>query len=846
MTSTSCSLPSLNQTQNEDLQRLWKSQLRQVVDVNPSAEVDAKNKALSIPVHTRGFIIRLYVFFLDFLQRGSRRDNEKSKDCDSQLEENDSLNSSLRSFADLALSSNEIRLFCGRRDISIHHEDFLTELNNFELKGKSPTDDFLIKDSYGSFMYHKPTQALAAMGSAMALALVTLCRSSNNVSAASINRFVDSSQIIVRFVHLQPQINMVDIKTGLVGKLLTVKGHVVKSSPKRLRVATADFSCPKCGSTIVHCFEKGRYSMPTKCSLESCRSRTFTMIRPTARYINMQELRLQEAQEESTAYSGRTPRQIEVELTHDLVDSCRPGDSVLAACIVQAINSAVAAGRTGKRALETSTYKLYLECHSITTLSERNQSGRQKQGSQVVYSQQQLQSITHLCHADHRYFGFTERMAFPFDLLVRSICPAIIGHHEVKAGILLCLLGGTPPSTQSLDRGSSIRYNSHMLVVGDPGMGKSQMLLAASQLAARCVYVGGNTSSTTGLTVSLTKEERGETGIEAGALVLADQGMCCIDEFDKMAKSHQDGLLEAMEQQQVSIAKAGVVASLPARCSILAAANPKHGSYTMNKTVAENLNLAKPILSRFDLVFILRDRADKGLDRLVSSNIMELYRKSPSTGKQGKRKYAHVNPGLGTDDRMPIWERLAWVADFQEQPLPADLVRDYIAYAREYCKPKLTPEAASVLKDYFMNLRYPPDGKIKDTVPITTRQLEALIRLSQARAKACLRDYVLKGDAEDVVELMSRSVDQVHSDENGALDPGRGGAGGGSNRKKKKAFINEVHRIIGVGAECTLDDFRRIADKLAIGLGDFHPMIEDFRNNGLLMKQGNGKFKILS
>ena len=171
------------------------------------------------------------------------------------------------------------------------------------------------------------------------------------------------------------------------------------------------------------------------------------------------------------------------------------------------------------------------------------------------------------------------------------------------------------------------------------------------------------------------------------------------------------GLLEAMEQQQVSIAKAGVVASLPARCSVIAAANPKHGSYNMGKTVAENLNMAKPILSRFDLVFILRDRADKDLDRLVSSNIMNLYRShtgasQTTMGPDGPQAdAADHRPNGETGERMPLSERLAWVTNFQKQPLPADLVRDYICYAREYCKPKLTPEAAAVLKDYFMELR---------------------------------------------------------------------------------------------------------------------------------------------
>lgn len=413
---------------------------------------------------------------------------------------------------------------------------------------------------------------------------------------------------------------------------------------------------------------------------------------------------------------------------------------------------------------------------------------------------------------------------------------------------------------------------------------QSQLLLATSQLAARSVYVGGNTSSRTGLTVTLTKEENGEAGLQAGALVLADQGVCCLDEFDKMATSHQEGLLEAMEQQQVSIAKAGVVASLPARCSVVAAANPRHGSYSMSKSISENLNMAKPILSRFDLVFILRDKADQEQDRLVSSAIMGLHRGksqqailpsgTPSSGDKENQLggvSANVKVVDGSQPRMPLKDRLAWVNGFQKCPLPASLIRDYVAYAREYCKPKLTPEAAQVLKDYFMELRYPQNGgrrRQQDSVPITTRQLEALIRLSQARAKACLRDFVLKEDALDVVELMMASVSQVHQDDDGIIDRGRGGAGGTSNRKMKKAFVKEIERLVGSGGRCTMDDLvrcgeectlcrigavilclhlssqRRIAERVGCGLGEFHSTVEEMRNIGVIMKKSDGSFQI--
>lgn len=310
-----------------------------------------------------------------------------------------------------------------------------------------------------------------------------------------------------------------------------------------------------------------------------------------------------------------------------------------------------------------------------------------------------------------------------------------------------------------------------------------------------------------------------------------------------------------MEQQQVSIAKAGVVASLPARCSVIAAANPRHGSYNLGKTVAENLSMASPLLSRFDLVFILLDQADANQDQRVSSNIMNLYRQQGGTG--ASNSFARGNStdnGANAardfeqyteNDRVPMMTRLPWVAETQKQPLPADLVKDYIAYAREYCHPKMTGAAAEVLKQYFMELRYPTNHN-KDNVPITTRQLEAMIRLSQARAKACLRDFVLKEDAEDVVELMRESVRQVHvTNAAGHIDKSRGGAGGTSNRKAKKAFEAELRKIVSMKRDdrIYMEDVFNASSAANVGYAvKSEDLIEGLRDMNVVMRKidGNG------
>mmetsp|Transcript_9668 Transcript_9668/g.20401 ORF Transcript_9668/g.20401 Transcript_9668/m.20401 type:complete len:1027 (+) Transcript_9668:234-3314(+) len=804
------------------------------------------------------------------------------------------------------------RIRGGKQIVSFDHTSFIQEFLSYENNGGASNEPS-INGTFESYLGNFPDRAIASLGCSIGLVVLTLWRRHQqflnpNSNPLQYNQQQQQPQSQLhpqlatlqttiykpRFYNLTPpcHLRLSRIRTSTVGHLISLRGTVTKARPKRLRVLDAGFTCAKCGLHQIRTFVDGKYSSPTQCEDLKCKSGKFVLNRKVANFCDVQELKIQECREEfcedymghsgagagtggmggghgENRDAGRAPRHIEIEVTDDLVDSCNAGDSIIVVGIVRAVNSALASGSVGKKAVETSTYKLYVVAHSINNLTAEDgkngkrggflsweEEGDENKRSRVSYSSnsasytsQQLQQIANLAHADHRMYSMPTRMAFPFDLLVRSLCPTIIGNDLVKAGIILCLLGGTPPEVSGLEArsGMTIRSNSHMLVVGDPGMGKSQMLLSANQVATRSVYVGGNTASSTGLTVSMTKEAGGDMGIEAGALVLADRGVCCLDELDKMPKSHQDGLLEAMEQQQVSIAKAGVVASLPSRCSVIAAANPKTGHYNMSKSVAENLNMAGPLLSRFDLVFILRDEADTDRDRMISSSIMENFRNSDRahvTGGDGEKnsgKLADILDQYGNFERVPLKYRLPWVADFQKQPLPMQQIKEYIAYAREYCRPKMTTDAANVLQDYFMKLRDPQNNdQKKDNVPITTRQLEALIRLSQARAKACLRPYVLREDAEDVVELMIESVKQVHTDESGKIDKTRGGAGGKS--KKRRIFLEAM--INSGKTSFELRDLQIIAEKLSFPISGFKDFIEDLREGGDIMRSNNGSTAI--
>lgn len=301
-----------------------------------------------------------------------------------------------------------------------------------------------------------------------------------------------------------------------------------------------------------------------------------------------------------------------------------------------------------------------------------------------------------------------------FPLLTWSLCPAIYGHEVVKAGLLLSLFGGSSHE----GRLSSARSDSHILVVGDPGLGKSQMLQAVCTAAPRGVYVCGNTASTSGLTVTVVRDPvTGDFALEAGALVMGDQGVCCIDEFDKMGHEHM-ALLEAMEQQSISVAKAGLVCSLSARTSIVAAANPVGGHYNPAKTVHENIRMSPAILSRFDLVFILLDKPDEEMDRMLSEHVMSLHSRGKAGRTMQRSEFGHSQRDDGNE--MNIHRRLtAAIASLECDPIPPWLLRKYIAYAKKYCNPVLSGAAKEIIQDFYLELRR--QHGTADATPITTR-----------------------------------------------------------------------------------------------------------------------------
>ncbi|CAK4663981.1 unnamed protein product [Aphanomyces euteiches] len=426
-----------------------------------------------------------------------------------------------------------------------------------------------------------------------------------------------------------------------------------------------------------------------------------------------------------------------------------------------------------------------------------------------------------------------------FDRLIHSFCPGIYRNELVKAGLLLALFGGT---NKREENAVFARSDSHVLLVGDPGLGKSQMLRAVSMITPRGIYVGGNTATTTGLTVTMVKDSSGDYALEAGALVLADQGVCCIDEFDKMACDYQ-ALLEAMEQQSISIAKAGIVCNLNARASVIAAANPSGGHYNRGRSVSENLKMKAALLSRFDLIFVLLDRPDASRDQMLSEHVMHNHLASRH---KRQRRDSQIVPTHAQDEGAPATMKqrlIANWADFHDEPISLYHIRRYIAYARKYIHPQLSHEAKQYLQDKYLQMRSDAETS-SDGIPITMRQLESLIRLAQARAKIELHEIVTVEHAHDVVEIMQECLLDTYTTEEGNLDFGR--SGGMSLAKKVKAYVARLKKsaVQRNNQMFSMEELLQVANSIALQVDDFRDFIEILRNECFVLKQGPNIYKV--
>jgi replicative DNA helicase Mcm len=507
-------------------------------------------------------------------------------------------------------------------------------------------------------------------------------------------------KVIVRIIQLLGKEQLRKLGSKQMTKLVMVEGIVVRATPVRPMVQQGAFKCKRCG-TLNLVEQTGQFlKAPSVCIAPDCgRDGPFEFSQEESTFIDSQDLRLQEKPEDLPP--GQLPRTLAVKLVGDeIVDIARPGDHVSIVGIVRAF----APSLMGMGKLRT--FILQLDGNSIEVLGKEPETSPPTPEEEAKILELSRDPAVH-------------------KKIMSSIAPSIFGLEHLKEAIMYLLFGGVSKSLPDVN----VRGEMNALIIGDPGTAKSQMLQYVSRIAPRGLYTSGRGTTAAGLTAAVVREKGGSMSLEAGALVLADKGIACIDEMDKMRPEDRVAIHEAMEQHTVSVAKGGIVATLNARTAVLAAANPSLGRYEPNRTVAENISLPVTILSRFDLIFVLRDVPNKESDGKMSRHILEIHRRGIS----------------------PV-----------EAQVDAELLRKYVSYAKGV-KPELSNDALKRLSDFYLAMRNASETE-GSPVAITARQLESLVRIAEARARVALRKEVTAEDAEAAIAIMKRSLEEVGID----------------------------------------------------------------------------------
>ncbi len=542
-------------------------------------------------------------------------------------------------------------------------------------------------------------------------------------------------EITARFIRLprSQYVRIRDVRSAHLGKLIHTDGLIRQASDIRPRVTMVIFECPACSAQMIIEQRESKFIEPTKCSCG--RKAKFKVV--DKRLMDIQRLLVEEAPE--NLGGGEQPKRIAVYLSGDTLNPKEekkryPGNKVKVVGVIREVPIPL---RTGG---QSTKYDLLVDANSIETTEEEFE--------EIEISTEDKKIIEDLA-----------KDPAVFEKLIHSIAPSIYGHEGIKEAIVLQLFGGAKKERKD---GTRMRGDIHIFLVGDPGAGKSELLKYVSTVAPKARYVSGKGATSAGLTASVVKDEfmRG-WALEAGALVLANKGVCCIDEMDKMTPEDRSAMHEALEQQKVTISKANIQATLRAETSVLAAANPKYGRFDPFSPIPVQIDLPATLINRFDLIFPIQDIPNPELDERIARHILDLQR--------------------DVESKKPVIE--------------TTLMKKYIAYARQNFKPKLTAGAYEEIMKFYLSVRAKAseqEGDVK-SVPISARQLQALVRLAEASARIRLSNKVTKKDSIRSINLVMHYLQSVGTDpETGRLDIDRITTGITATQRSRIGIIKRI------------------------------------------------------
>jgi len=587
---------------------------------------------------------------------------------------------------------------------------------------------------------------------------------------------VTDEELNVRFGNMPEEdfVFLRNLRSKHLGEFIPVEGMIKRASQVKPEVVSAEFQCTNCGDIVEKEQDSSKLKSPYKC--ESCGSRKFEVYEKI-----MTDTQIVTVEENPESREGsEQPQNLSVRLEGDLVDpdfqkKIIPGNVVHITGVLRE--------RPMKK--DSKKYDIYMEANNIEPTEQEFE--------QIELSDEEEEEIEEMSNDPEI-----------FERIIDSIAPSIFGHRQVKKAIALQLFGGVK---KGRDDGVKSRGDIHILLIGEPGTGKSQLLKFTGELAPKGRYVVGKSSTGAGLTASVVKEEStGEFSLEAGAVVLAHKGMAAIDEIDKMAEEDRSSLHEAMEQQQISVSKANIQATLNAETSILAAGNPKLGRFDPYEPIPQQINIGDTLLSRFDFIFPVKDEPDEEKDAKLSSQVLK----------------NHIDPEE-TD------------AEIDKMTL-----RKYIAYAQRK-RPDLTQEAADKIQEFYISMRSRGSDEENGNVPITARQLEALVRISEASARAELEDKVTEKDAERAIDILTYCLEQVGVDpETGEFDADIIESGVSSSQRNRLQSVKHIINNLAGDDEAEIEEVLERAEEEGFDKDEAEEVIERLKRDGELYEPKQG------